>query len=154
MSPLPEQISSALNTLGLWCQNHEVTTEIRKGGIRTLDFGQDRVVTVVPKWNNFSALADKDLTDYHYLKLWVPVNDLDHSAFENSVLTSIPFSLGQYPAADEEEPSSTWPSQGELGMVHTHVLNNSSQNTALDCEDFANTCLSLIVCAQFFELAR
>lgn len=151
MSELPESVSNALFNFMLWCQRADLVTEVRAAGIRTIDFDTDRVATIVPMWNNFSAVIEEQTEDFHYLKVWVPVWGLTESTQNSELLTNLPFSIGQYPAADGQLPGARWPRMGELGLVYTQPLNLVSENAGIDFLTFAVTCRNLVLCAQVLE---
>jgi hypothetical protein len=135
----------------VYCASQNVTSEARAAGIFTLDCGFQRVATVVPMWNNFSQVLEKDLTDYQYFKLWVPVNGVRASESANPFLENLSFSLGQYPASDGEEPGARWPSKGTLGLTGTMPMFMSSEIVEFDFSAVATTGKYLVTCAQLFE---
>lgn len=151
LSGLPESYTSTLLNFMLYCAGQNVTAEARAGGIFTLDYGADRVVTAVPMWNNFSQYSEKELADYQYFKLWVPVNSVRPSDSGNPYLDNLPFSVGQYPADDGEGPGSRWPSKGSLGLTITLPMTMSDENVEFDFSLLATTGTYMVACAQLFE---
>lgn len=152
MSGLPEPISKSILMFMVWCGSQDIQAEVRAAGITTLNFGQDRLVTMTPMWNNFSGFYDNPQSNYDYLKLWVPVNNLVATNLTDPFLDNLPFSIGQYPNSDGEAPGSRWPiKKGELGLTFVQPLDLSKPDIGLDFESLARSASYLITCAQLFE---
>ncbi len=151
LSGLPASYTATLMNFMVWCASQNVSAEARAAGIFTLDYGTDRVATVIPMWNNFSQFSDEELTDYQYFKLWVPVNGVRASDSAHPFLDNLPFSLSQYPAGDGDGPGSRWPSKGTLGLTITLPMAMSSEIVEFDFSAVATTGFYLVGCAELFE---
>ena len=142
--PLPQAISEALFSLATYCASSNVTTEVREGSICTLDFGLEKVVTVVPMTINFTS--NNSAPDFHFLKLWVPLNNVVMSDNVDDRLSTA-FGLGCYPAEDGDTPGSRWPALGSVGMVNTYPLSVHAENAGINFRAFTEGAFNLLLSA-------
>ena len=141
---IPPAISQGLNMLAIYCSEANVMAEVRAGSIWTLDFGLEKLVTIVPMTINFTA--NNSAPDFHYLKLWVPLENLSMSDNTDDRLTTT-FELGAYPAEDGELPGSRWPAFGSVGMVNTYPLSLEAENAGINFRAFAEGAFNLLLSA-------
>lgn len=141
---LPPAISEALFNLAAYCSEANVTAEVRAGSIWTLDFGLEKLVTVIPMTINFTE--NNSVPDFHYLKLWVPLDNVVMTDNTDDRLTTT-FELGSYPAEDGESPGSRWPALGSIGMVNTYPMSLSAENAGINFRAFTEGAFNLLLSA-------
>lgn len=150
---VPSVISQALFSLSSYCATGNVTAEVRGNSIWTLDFGLEKLVTVIPMTINFTS--NNSAPDFHYLKLWVPLDNVTMSDNTDDRLSTT-FEIGAYPAEDGELPGSRWPALGAIGMVNTYPLSLSADNAGINFRAFTEGAFNLLLSAMQadFEFAN